>query len=600
MKDLLNKTINYFNIFAKVLKLIWMSSHKFAISFIITNIILGIFSPLLLIVWKYFIDAVTNAIALKDSSYISRAIIVLIIHGIIIVAMNFTNQLSAYCQEMQRDYLNKYILEITMKKISELELSQFDSSDIYDNIEKVNNESTQRTVSMLELTMTLIRSFTSLGGVIIILLRINCLFVILCFLSCIPMFIVSTKVSIKKYSLFNERMERMRLVYNLKYLISKYENVKEIKLFRLGKYIKNMAIDVYDKNLKEDRAVRKKYLGDISITDIIQNTLSYAFKLYILQVVLFSNIYTLGDLTMFISAIENFQSLVRNLLNTVSGLYVDGLYLQNLFSLMNIEVIERGEQEFQEDFKEIVFEDVWFKYPNTSKYVLKGINCTFKAGKSYCIVGLNGSGKTTLVKLLTKLYEPSKGRILIDGVDLNKIDADSYYKSIGVIFQDFIKYPFNVLQNIGVGKVEEIDNVQHIFDAAKKANADDFINKLAYGYKTYLQKEWSEGTELSIGQWQKIAISRAYMAESSLIILDEPTASLDVEAEYAIYEQFEKLMSGKLCVLISHRLSTNKLVDGIFFLEDGKIKEAGSHAELLKRNGNYAVYYNLQANTYKN
>lgn len=598
MQRILKKIMDYTKILFQGVSLIWKCSHKLTVLFIVSNIILGLCNPFLMVIWKYFIDAATNAIFLDTKELVIKSVTVLIFHCLVIIIMDFINQVAVYMQESQRDHLNKYILNLTMQKISELDMVHFDNPEIYDKIEKVNNESTQRTVSLLSLIVVFVRTSTNLIGTIIILGKINLFFVILCFMSCIPIFVVNTKISLKKYSLFNSRMEKMRLVYALKYLLSKYENIKEIKIFRLGKYIKNMAIDVYSKNIKEDTIVRKKYLCGITLSDALQNIISYVFKLYILLKVLLGKIYTLGDLTMFISAIESFQTGSQNLFKTASDLYIDGLYLQNLFSLINIKIEKKGELNFDRNFREIIFEDVWFKYPGSDKYILEGIDCRFKAGKSYSLLGLNGSGKTTIIKLLTKLYEPTKGRILVDNIDLRDINSESYYENIGVIFQDFVRYPFNVVKNIGVGKIEEVNNLDLIKHVAGLTEANKFIEQLPNSYNTLLQKEWSDGTELSLGQWQKIAISRAYMSNSPIVILDEPTASLDAEAELQVYKQFKSLMEHKLCVLISHRLSANKLVEYIYYLENGKIIEEGSHVDLMKANGKYKAYYNKQASYY--
>ena len=593
------KYIRYIKILFASFKLIWNCSHKLTVIFVMMNIMLGFFSPALMLVWKYFIDSITVAISSGGKNEYMTVILWLMIHCILILLFNFANQLSNYFFEMQKDFLDKYILDITMKKIAELDLEHFDNSELYDKIEKVNSESAQRSVELLSLLLSLVRSCTMLVGATVILCSLNYLFVFICFLACIPMFAVNTKLSLRNYSLFNERMEKRRLVYSLKYLFSKYESIKEIRIFRLGKFIRNTAIGIYEKNIKEDINIRKKFLRNISISDIIQNIISYGFKFYIVYKVIIENQFTLGDLTMFISAIESFQTSSQSLLQAISDLYIDGLYLDNLFSLLQIKVKKKQGISFEKDFKEIVFEDVWFKYPGSDKYILKGINCCFSAKKSYCIVGLNGCGKTTIIKLLTKLYEPTRGKILVDGIDLNLIDTESYYKKVGVIFQDFIKYPLDVMQNIGVGNIEQINNKDIILKASKITQANEFIMKLPNKYKTILQKEWSEGVELSLGQWQKIAISRACVADSAMIILDEPTASLDAEAEYELYQQFNKLMSGKLCILISHRLSLNKLVDYIYYLKDGQVSEEGRHVELIKNQGEYSKYYNMQAEGYR-
>lgn len=592
IKNIIDKTRQYCITFARVTSLLWKCSHLYTLLFIVINIISGVFNPILIIIWKNIIDSVTILNA-------RRAIFFLILHFLVSMLVYITNQISFYVEETQIDHLNKHILEITMEKIAELEMEQFDEPLIYDKIEKVNNESSERVVSLLRITMNFIKSITVMVGTGVILAQINTLFVVLCFISCIPMFLSSANLSMRKYFLYNERIERIRLISTLKHLFSKYENIKEIKIFRLGNYLMRTVSDIFQTHLQEDKQLRKKYLRNVCFSGVFQNVLSYSFKLYAVFVTVVKRLFSVGDLTMYISAIENFQSAILVLLGNLNNLYIDSLYLNNLFDLLNIEIEGKGKLQFNPNFNKIEFKNVWFKYPNQGKYVLKNINLTIMAKQSYSLVGLNGSGKTTLVKLLTRLYKPTKGEILVDGINIENINASSYYQSIGVIFQDYIKYPFDIGKNIGVGKIEQIDNRNMVCEAAIKAGADIFISNLPKEYETIVQKEWSDGMEISLGQWQKVAIGRAYMSNAPIMILDEPTASLDAEAEYDIYMHFNSVMKDKTCVLISHRLSIDKVIDNIVFMRDGEIIEMGNHARLLEKNGEYAKLYNMQAEAYK-
>lgn len=590
-KKIIGKVKECIVTFKRVLLLLWKCSRVYSFLFVFINIILGVFTPILLVIWKNILD---NAINFN----IEMSVFFLLLHFIVTILMSLTGQISKFVEETQTDYLNKYILEMTMSKISELEMKQFDDSIIYDKIEKVNNETSERVVSLLRIMMNFVKSMTIIIGTGVILAQISNIFVVLCFISCIPMFLASANLSIRKYFFYNERIERIRMISTLKYLFSKYENIKEIKIFRLGKYLRETVTNIFNVHLKEDMQLRKKYLRNVSGACIFQNILSYSFKLYTLIISIAKKVFTIGDLTMYISAIENFQSSVIVLLDNLNNLYIDSLYLNNLFLLLNIKTEEKGSIAFNSNFNKIEFRNVWFRYPCQEKYILKNINLTIESKQSYSLVGLNGSGKTTLVKLLAKLYKPTKGEILIDGVNIDKINTDSYYKSIGIIFQDFIKYPFNISKNIGVGRIEEVDNEELVNEAAKKAGADLFISKLPRRYETVVQKEWTSGMEISLGQWQKIAIGRAHMSNAPIMILDEPTASLDAEAEYEIYTHFRNVMKGKTCVLISHRLSINKLIDNIVFLKNGEIVETGKHEQLIKEDGEYAKLYYKQAEAY--
>ncbi len=585
----------------KVSRLLWSCSKFTMISIGILNIILGITVPLILIIWKHFIDQVTEIIS-SNSQDFSKAVFWLIIHFIVIILSNFIGKLSNYLQRMESDYLNKYTSDLVMDKVSELDLIQFDNPKIYDNIQKINNESVSRLMNILNTFVSFIKNLTVLLGTMTIFLMFNPIIVILCFFSTVPMFFVTVKILLKQFSLYNKRLEKLRLVLYLKTMFVKNENIKEMKIYSIGKYLKNIIITIYQQYINEDKKIRKEFLRDITITDILENTISYGLKIYIL-IIAIKKYYTIGDLTMYITGIERFQSSISTLLETITSLYEDNLYIDSLFSLLELEPENNNKDYpnkilFDNNFKIIEFRNVWFKYPNAENYVLKNINLEIKSDTVYSLVGMNGSGKTTLIKLLTRLYAPTKGDIYIDGINIKNYDDKSIYKNIGVVFQDFIKFPFDIEKNIGLGNVQNINNLQMIRDAAYKSGAYKFIDQFSQKYKTKLQKEWTGGVDLSLGQWQKLAIARAFMTDGSILVLDEPTASLDAAAEYEIFKTFRKMVKGRTCILIAHRFSTVKLADKIFVIKDGEIIEEGSHESLTKINGEYDKLYEMQAQSY--
>lgn len=416
----------------------------------------------------------------------------------------------------------------------------------------------------------------------------------------IPIFYVSISIALRQYNIYSERVQNVRLADYLKEISLKYENIKELKIYNAIIFLKNKIVCIYEKYIAEDKKYKKRFLYELTGTDILQYIFSTIIKIYTVFKVITEK-GTIGDLTMYISALDNLENSIRTILDSVASLYSDNLYIDNLVELDNMRsgMEDTGKRELSSDFKTIEFQNVSFKYPYTDTYVLKDLSIKFENGKTYALVGSNGSGKTTFIKLLMRLYDPQKGEILIDGVSIKEYSLKSIYKNIGVIFQDFIKYPLTARENIGIGNVEEMNKLKNIEKAAKVSGADDFIEKLKNGYDTLLQKEWDNGSELSIGQWQKIAISRSVLRNSGILILDEPSSALDPKSEYEMFEKMKMLMRDKMSIMITHRFSNVRIVDQIFVMQEGKVVEFGSHEDLMLKKGIYYNLYSLQADYYK-
>ncbi|WNS40835.1 ABC transporter ATP-binding protein [Paenibacillus sp. MMS20-IR301] len=562
----------------------------------IFNLIAGLAVPVTTVIWKYFLDSVVVALQNGD---ISAPVVWIIIHLLYTQFNHVIYNICKYFESNQADYMNKYITELTLDKVAEMEMADFDDAEIFDHIQKVNNESSQHSMNILRTLITFLQNLSSMAGAVVIFLNFGPIILVVSFFACLPSLLLNIKMSAKLFAIYTKRFERLRLLGNLKSILTTYENIKEIKINRLNPYFKQVIVSDFENYLQEDKKIRKKFSVQSSITNLLENLISYSFQIYILITVI-SRKLTIGDLSLFVNTLSNFQNSLESILHSVSSLYDDGLYIQNLFSLLEKEQPEPEAEDhpFPVYFDTIELEHVYFKYPGSEEFVLKDVSLTLTAQKSYSIVGLNGSGKTTLIKLILGLYQPTSGAIRIGGIPLHKISREDYRKHIGVVFQDFIKYPFTVEKNIAVGEIDEADNFLRVREAARQAGADGFIEQLPEQYDTMLNKEWSNATQLSLGEWQKIAISRAFMADSSILILDEPTASLDASAEYELFTKFKILMAGKTTVLITHRFSTIRLVDEIFVLKDGGILESGNHESLLKYNGEYARLYKFQAEMY--
>lgn len=579
-----------------IFKLLLISSKKNTFFLILVNIFSGLMIPLEILVWKFFVDSVVSSILTKD---ILMPIFILIIHYIVAAIDNFIIHMEEYFEQMEVDYVNKYLTSRTINKTSKLEMKYFDEKENYDMIQKVNMESTQRLINILSMAMIFIRNNITLIGIISVLFLLNGWIILFCILVSIPSAIVSFKMSGKQYNIFNARIEDIRKVAEIKNILINYENIKELKIYRLGKFLEDYTTKLCDKFIFQNKNVRKKYVVDISFSETMQMAILYFLKLYVVFQVIYKRM-SIGDLTLFMSAIDNFHNCVSSMFKSIIKLYENGLYIRDLNYFLNLPIQNTvSGLSFNKEFKKIEFNHVYFRYSEIEDYVLEDISFCIENGKSYAFVGINGAGKSTIIKLLLQLYKPTSGTITIDGVDIKKIAVEDYWKNIGAVFQEFIQYPFDVKHNIGFGCVEKISEIELIKDAAKTSGAYDFIVKLKHGFDTNLKKGWDESTQLSLGQWQKIAISRVFMNDFPILILDEPTASVDAKTEYELYNKLKMLITNKTCILISHRFSNVKLIDTIFVIENHHIIESGSHQELLQKNGVYAALYNMQAEAYE-
>lgn len=578
----------------RTLGLLYNSSKSKFLMIVILSFCSGLFTPINIWVWKYFIDSISHLL-LGENKEVINVLIYLCIHFIVNMLDATVNGISSYIQNIYSKYVDKSMTEKILNKVEQLELKHFDSSATYNILQKASTESLQRSMSILQTIIQIIKTATSFAGSIAILYNFSKISIIVCIVSGIPLFYINNKILSKWYEIFNRRFEKLRFSRHLKMLCIKYDNIKELKIFNGFMYIKKVILDIYNFNVNEDKKIRKGFLGQTLFIKSIDRLLTYSLKGYMIYLSIIKEI-TIGSLLMFIQTIDTLKMSLDITLSMISKTYEDSLYMHSLFNLFDIEIEdERFKIPFCPDFNKIEFRNVSFKYPNTTNYIIKNFSYTFLANKTYALVGLNGSGKTTLIKLLLKFYNVDSGSILVDDVNINDINTKSLHSSVSAIFQDFIKYPFDIETNITLGNKQLEDTLDKV---AKFTGVSEFVDELPFGYKTKLQKEWSESTELSLGQWQKIALTRAAIKEASILVLDEPTASIDALTEYELFENFRYLKSNKLCILVTHRLSSIKMVDDILVLEDGILKEVGSHRELIKNDGLYKYLFELQANSY--
>jgi ATP-binding cassette subfamily B protein len=488
-----------------------------------------------------------------------------------------------------------------LEKALTLELRQFEDSEFYDKLTRARREASSRPLSLVMRTFGLAQNLVSLVSYGVLLIQFSPLAVAILMLAGLPAFFAEAKFSGDAFRLFRWRSPETRMQMYLETVLAREDHAKEVKLFGLGPLLLDRYRDIFHKLYREDRAltIRRDTWG--FALGLIGTLALYGAYAWIAAAAVASRI-TIGQMTMYLLLFRQGQSAVSAILSAISGMYEDNLYLSTLYEYLETPVPQRQVRSLRGPRPEdgVRFEGVTFSYPGAGRPALEDIDLHIRPGDSLALVGENGSGKTTLIKLLTRLYTPDRGRILLDGLDLNEWDEGALRERIGVIFQDFARYQLLVGENIGAGDVRFFDDETRWRAAAGMGMAAPIVEALPAGYATQLGRWFRDGQELSGGQWQKIALSRAFMRESAdILVLDEPTAAMDAAAEATIFEHFRKLTKRRIAILISHRFSTVRMADQIIVIQDGRIIERGSHDELMQLGGHYAHLFTLQAAGYR-
>jgi len=418
----------------------------------------------------------------------------------------------------------------------------------------------------------------------------------------LPAFLGETHFAGITYSLFWRWTPERRELDYLRYVAASDQTAKEVKLFGLSDYFIGRYADLADRFYEANKEVAVKRAVTGGALSALSTAAYYGAVAFIVAQAVAAAI-TIGTLTFLIGSFDRSRGLISSVLLQSANVYEQSLFLRDLFEFLEMEPRTSsgpGARAMPRPIRKgFVFEDVGFRYPDSERWALRHVTFELGPGERVALVGENGAGKTTLVKLLTRLYDPTEGRILLDGTDLREIDADGLRRSIGVIFQDFVRYDMMARENIAVGRIEDLDDEVRILEAARKSLAEDVLSALDSGLDQMLGRRFDGGANLSGGEWQKIALARAYMRDAQVLVLDEPTASLDARAEYEVFQRFSELTAGRMAVLISHRFSTVRMADRILVLEGGGVAEDGGHEELLLQGGRYAELFSLQAAGYR-
>lgn len=581
--------------------LVWQSSPSKTIISFTLRLVRSAMPVALLYVGKLIIDQVVALHTHDPAGNLHHLWKLVLLQFILAIVTDALNRMINLTDSLLGDQFANYTSMRIMKHAATLDLEQFEDSVFYDKLERARQQTVGRTV-MLSQVMSQVQDIISMAFLLTGLIAFNPWLLFLLVLSIIPSFLGESHFNSKNYALSRSQTPERRELDYVRYLGASDETAKEIKIFGLADFItarfKTLSDRFYLDNSK--LAVRRSLWGTLfSVLGTIGYYAAYGFIVY--ETVAGRS--TVGNLTFLAGSFRQLSGLMETMLSRFTMVSQGAIYLKDFIEFFEIGPnITRPKDAlpFPNPIRSgFVFENVGFQYHNSDRWANRNLNFTLGPGEKLALVGENGAGKTTLVKLLARLYDPTEGRILLDGKDLKAYDLDDLRHNLGIIFQDYIRYQMTFYQNIAVGNIKEIDNEELVKNAAALSMADELAAKLPGAYHQWLGRKFNDGVELSGGEWQKVALARAYMKDAQVLILDEPTSALDARAEYEVFQRFAKLTTGKSAVLISHRFSTARMADRILVLEKGKLLESGTHAQLLKTGGKYAELFNLQAKGYQ-
>jgi len=586
---------------ARAVHLVWVTSRPLTFFLAVLTLVAGILPAVTAYVGKLIVDGVVLAAQTGSQDHLRQVFIYLGLELAAVVVLAGAQRGLMVCQSLLRALLGQRVNVLILEKALQLELSHFEDSEFYDRLTQARREASVRPLSLVTRTFALVQnaiSLVSYGG---LLLHFSPWAVLVLALAGLPAFFAETHFANLAFRLFQWRSPETRKRAYLEMVLAREDFVKEVQLYGLGPLLLDRFRAIFDLLYAEDRSITLRRGGWGFLLGLLSTLAFYAAYAWIIAATASGRI-SLGDMTMYLLLFRQGQSAFSASMSSIGGMYEDNLYLSRLYAFLEEATPPpTGRLKAGSTLGDGVrFENVSFTYPGCEEPAVKNISFHLEPGQKLALVGENGSGKTTLIKLLTRLYKPQQGRILLDGRDLAEWDLDTLRGRMGVIFQDFVRFQFTVGENVGAGDVSAFENRERWREAAVKGMAEPFIDKLPNGYDTQLGRWFQDGRELSGGQWQKIALARAFMrTKADILVLDEPTAAMDAEAEANIFEHFRTVTQSQMAILISHRFSTVRMADHIIVLKHGELVEQGSHEELLAQNGRYAHLFTLQAAGYQ-
>ncbi len=600
----LGRFFGVFRYSRRAIELVWSTSRRLTVTLAVLTLIAGVLPAAAAYVGQLIVDAVVAAIeqTSRGQTGNTREVLVFVgLEALIVAALTAAQRGISLSQSLLRALLGQRVNVMILEKALTLELANFEDSEFYDKLTRARREASSRPLSLVNRTAGLIQNGISLVSYGFLLVQFSPWAVVLLAVGGLPAFVAEAKFSGDAFRLFRWRSPETRKQYYLETVLAREDHAKEVKLYQLGPLLLQRYRDIFNNLYRKDRdlTLRRDFWG--YFLGLIATAAFYGAYAWI-AVATISRHISLGQMTMYLLLFKQGQSAVSASLSAIGGMYEDNLYLSNLYEYLEQPVPESPGQETSgsRPGDGVRFENVGFTYPGAEHPALKDVNLHIQPGESLALVGENGSGKTTLIKLLTRLYDPTSGRILLDGLDLRNWNIDTLRRRMGVIFQDFDRYQLMVGENIGAGDVEHFNDEDRWRSAAEKGMSAPFVEAMPEGYRTQLGRWFKGGRELSGGEWQKIALSRAFMrTNADILVLDEPTATMDAQAEATVFEHFRSLTRGKMSILISHRFSTVRMANQIVVIQNGRIIEQGSHEQLTEAGGHYAHLFSLQAEGYR-
>ena len=603
----------------RVLRLVWDASPSITLALFATTAVAGVIPAASAYTAKLLTNAVVQGIAIHSFRQPDREIFTLgpwqtpvftAVNGIIFLVIvqlalfavsALLGTLRNITQQLLQNDVSMRIQLMVMQKAASLDLAFYEDPASYDLLRRAQTDSINRPVIMISTAFGLVQTLLTFITMIALLVVVSPLLAVIALISPIPAFIADTRYGWRGYNIARWGSRLLRRMNYMVTLVTTDSYAKEVKLFGLGGYFINRYRLIAKAYYSSQRAqVARRYMTGFALGNLSTIVTSLTYLYVALQAII--GRLTLGDLTLYTTAASQVQGSIQGILGGFSGMYEHNLYLNNLFELMETKSTmpapAKPTKVPQPLRGEIRFDNVTFAYPGAEANALTNLSFTVQPGETLAIVGRNGAGKTTLFKLICRLYDPNEGRILIDGIDIRDFDPNELRAQIGAMFQDYVTYQATAAENIGLGNVPDIDDRERIEVAGAQAGAAELISGLPDGYDTALGKWFDHGVNLSGGEWQKVALARAFMRDAKILLLDEPTSALDAQAEYDLFERLRSLTRGRTAVYISHRFSTVRRADRIVFLEHGRLVEEGTHADLMKLNGRYARLFRMQASAY--